>query len=92
MLPPVVDRDPPHRSLFGRLPCSTVIPPPSQGSYMVGAIQLAQQTVSEAYERDRNALRSKINKIEVVRKKLTEFFERNIQDVASQCAKNDSKE
>ena len=56
---------------------------------VVGAIQLAQQTVSEAYERDRNALRSKINKIEVVRKKLTEFFERNIQDVASQCAKND---
>ena len=56
---------------------------------VAGAIQLAQQTVSEAYERDRNALRSKINKIEVVRKKLTEFFERNIQDVASQCAKND---
>ena len=35
VLPPVIDRDPPHCSLLGRLPCSTVTPPPSQGSYMV---------------------------------------------------------
>ena len=34
MLTPVIDRDLPHRSLFGRLPRSTVTPPPSQGSYM----------------------------------------------------------
>ena len=32
VLPPAMSRDPPHRSLFGRLPRSTVTPPPSQGS------------------------------------------------------------
>ena len=33
-LPPIIDRDLPHCSLLGRLPRSTVTPPPSQGSYM----------------------------------------------------------
>ena len=34
VLSPTMSRDPPHRSLLGRLPRSTVTPPPSQGSYM----------------------------------------------------------
>ena len=53
------------------------------------AISLAQQQTAEAYAADRAMIQTQIQKIEVVRNKLTEYLERNIEDTASQCSKND---
>ena len=39
VLPPAISRDPPHRSLFGRLPRSTVTPPPSQGGCITRSVR-----------------------------------------------------
>ena len=55
-------------------------------------IDLAQQQTAEVYAADRAAIQKQIQKLEVIRNKLTEHFERNIEDTASQCAKNDLRD
>ena len=55
-------------------------------------IGLAQQQTAEVYAADRAAIQKQIQKLEVIRNKLTEHFERNIEDTANQCAKNDLRD
>ena len=55
-------------------------------------MERAQQYTAEVYAADRAALQKQIQKLEVIRNKLTEHFERNIEDTASQCAKNDLRD